>query len=275
MFTSISLHKRRVPHLSDPQASNTSTPVEKLQSRVTGWADAVIDGEESSYKHTAPDTSMLETSGLEPGAVQVSNIHSKRLRPKTSHVHKHISTRGDTFICNSCSKAYKTNGGTGAIARHLKLKHSIDPKAGGLVGTKRTRDIGPTLSRIPGAKRTRDVDPPASGLAGAKKSQERAAIDEAMIRVAEIRSREEEKRREELMGIGLDKDTLVYLCLRWMRSMEIPVEFVDDLHFRTLLDYINPAVYQLLPKSAATWKIYAETFFADEQEEESLPNDAP
>lgn len=271
MISSISSQKPRVPKLSDLQASIKSTPAETLHSRVTKWADAVIDREEASFQHTAPNASMLQTPGPESGVVQTSNIPSKKLRPKTSHVHKYVSTRGSSFICNSCSKAYKINGGTGAIARHLKLKHSIDPKAGGLAGIKRTRDIDPTLSGLSGAKRTRDVDPPASGLAGAKISQERTAMDEAIIRVAEIRSREEGKRREELMGIGLDKDTLVYLCLRWMRSMDIPLEFIEDLHFRNFLHYVNPVANQLLPKSAATLKIYAETLFADE--EKSLPKD--
>lgn len=257
MISSISSQKPRVPKLSDLEASIKSTPAEKLHNRVTRWADAVIDREEASFEHTAPNTSMLQTPGPEPCVFQASNIPSKRLRPKTSHVHKYISTRGDSFICNSCSKAYKINGGTGAIARHLKLKHSIDPKAGGLAGIKGTRDI----------------DPLASGLAGEKTSQERTAIDEAIIRVAEIRSREGERRRKELMGIVLDKDTLVYLCLRWMQSMDIPLELVEDLHFRTLLDYVNPIAHQLLPKSAATMKMYAESLFANEEEARSLPND--
>lgn len=96
----------------------------------------------------------------------------------------------------------------------------------------------------------------------------------AIIRVAEIRSREEAKRREELMGVGLDKDTLMYLCLRWIQSIDIPLELVEDLDFRTLFDYANPVGHQLPPKSAATLKMYAETLFAEE-EEESLPNDVP
>lgn len=75
------------------------------------------------------------------------------------------------------------------------------------------------------------------------------------------------------MGIGLDKDTLVYLCLRWMQSIDIPLELVEDLHFRTLFDYANPVAHQLLPKSTATLKMSAELLFADE--EESLPNDVP
>lgn len=74
------------------------------------------------------------------------------------------------------------------------------------------------------------------------------------------------------MGIVLDKDTLVYLCLRWMRTMGTPLELVEDLHFRTLLDYVNPIAHQLLPKSAATMKMYAESLFANEEEEENLPH---
>lgn len=135
-----------------------------------------------------------------------------------------------------------------------------------------------TLSGTPGANRTRDIGPPVSGHAGAKETRERRAIDEAIdeaiFRVAGIRSREEAKRREELMGIGLDEDTPVYLCLRWMQSIDIPLELAEDLDFRTLFDYANPVAHQLLPKSAATSKMYAETLFAEE-EEESLPNDVP
>lgn len=82
----------------------------------------------------------------------------------------------------------------------------------------------------------------------------------AIIRVAEIRSSEEAKRREELMGVGLDKDTLMYLCLRWIQSIDIPLELVEEVRFRTLFDYANPVAHQLLPKSAATLKMYAKLY---------------
>lgn len=75
------------------------------------------------------------------------------------------------------------------------------------------------------------------------------------------------------MGIGLDEDTLVYLCLRWMQSIDIPLDLIEDLDFRTLFDYANPVAHQLPSKSAATLKMSAETLFADK--EESLPNDVP
>lgn len=111
-------------------------------------------------------------------------------------------------------------------------------------------------------KKAHSIDPTAGGIAE-KRVRERRAIDAAILRGAEINIKAEGKRREEMMGIGLDKNTLEYLYLQWTLSSDIPLNHVRDTAFRTFLEYVNPVANRMLPNSESTMKIHAETLLAD------------
>ena len=77
-------------------------------------------------------------------------------------------------------KVYKYSNSIGAISRHLKEKYSVNSIASSI-----------TEKRI----------------------QKGIAIDKAILRRAEINIKAEERCREEIIGIYLDKATLKYLYL--------------------------------------------------------------
>ena len=133
-------------------------------------------------------------------------------------------------MCNRCSKTYSANGGSGAIARHLKNVHSIDPTAS-LIAEKRIR--------------------------------ERTSIDAAILRGAEVSLEAEKKRRQDLMNIDLDKTTLEYLYIQWIVSQDLLFKQVRNTEFRIFLDYVNPVANCLLPNSNTTVKIHAEALFEE------------
>ena len=188
----------------------------------------IADEEEEERESSESVIQALHTPA--PSSSISQAVSSKRLRSKTSSIHEHISTRGDQYICNRCSKVYSISGGTGAIARHLKAKHSIDPTASGVAE---------------------------------KRIKEGISIDQAILRGAEININAEEKRQEELLGAHLDKETLEYLYLQWTVSSNIPFDQVRDKGFRTFLEYINPVANRLLPDSDSTVKIHAKGLFAE------------
>lgn len=185
---------------------------------------AMDDEEESEEDSTAVDR-LNQISASESSVPQALGTPSKRSRAKTSHIHEYISTEGDYFVCSHCSRKYKSSGGTGAISRHLKKAHSIDPTASSI------------------AK---------------KRIREGTGIDAAILRGAEMNIKAEEKRREQLMSIGLDKTTLEYLYLQWTISQDIPLKQVRNSAFRTFLEYVNPVANRMLPDSESTMKIHAE-----------------
>ena len=226
--------KRRLSSPSVLQAPDSLSSLDEIHSRFTEGSDVAMDEEaedDASSGVSTPDVSIPQPPVLEHTVSQTLRTSAKKPRTKTSHIHEHISTRGDSFICNSCSRSYKISGGTGAIARHLKKYHSITPTASG-----------------PAAKRT----------------QERTAIDEAVLRPAKIDHNTQGKRREEMMGNGLDRNTLEYLYLKWTISQNLPLDLVRDERFRTFLEYINPAANRMLPSSESTMKIHAESLLAGE-----------
>ena len=212
-----------LPNTSARQASDDVSSLDGLHSSVTEKSDVAMeeeaDGEASSRDFT-PGVLMLQP-----------RVSIKKPRTKTSHIHDHISTQGDSFICNSCSRSYKISGGTGAIARHLKKFHSITPTASGLAG---------------------------------KRTQERSLFDDTGARRANIDHNIQGKRTKEVMGDGLDQNTLEYLYLKWTISQEIPLENVEHEGFRTFLEYVNPVANRMLPNSESTMKIRAEILLAGE-----------
>ncbi|CAF9937423.1 MAG: hypothetical protein ALECFALPRED_007246 [Alectoria fallacina] len=202
----------------DPQApilrtSDDHTPLVTTPISTTATSDiaGVINVEGESSEDSTPDASLLQTTGSRSNVSQVPGSSFKRSRTKTSHIHEYISTRGDSFVCNRCSRVYKSSGGTGAISRHLKKAHFIDPAAG----------------RI-----------------SERRIRERTAVDATILRGAEINIQAEEKRRQELMGIGLNRTTLEYLYLQWTK--DIPSKPHRDPAFRTFLEYVNPVANRML-----------------------------
>ena len=188
----------------------------------------IADEEEEERESLRSVTQISHTPA--PSSSISQTVTGKRLRSKTSSIHEHITTRGDQYICNSCSKSYSISGGTGAIARHLKAKHSIDPTASGIAE---------------------------------KRMKEGTSIDQAILRGVEINIKAEEKRNEERLGAHLDKETVEYLYLQWTVLSNIPFDQVRDRGFRTFLEYINPVVNRMLPDSDSTVKIHAKGLFAE------------
>lgn len=205
----------RAPQLPPARFSHVSTIFEASSSQSSfgtiptgiekGTKDAefVNDEEESSEDSGAGSSAIDFPSQIpdpETGFSQSSATSSKKSPTKTSGIHQHCKKKmhaiGLAFVCNYCSKLYKCSGGTGSMKRHLKERHQINPEAN-TIALKRRGD-GTT-------------------------------VDAAILRGAEINIAAEEKRREELMSIDLDKTTLEYLYLQWTITQDIP--FNQVVHF--------------------------------------------
>ena len=210
----------------DDHSQLTNIPVNVSEARNNEEVEDQEEEREESFEAETDTESISQTPG--PGS-SVSQAF-KRPRAKTSYIHEHVTMRGDSLVCNACSKVYKTSGGTGAMSRHLKEKHSIDPIASSVA---------------------------------AKRIREGTAIDQAILRGAEINRKAEEKRREELIGIHLDKATVEYLYLQWTITRNIAFDHVRDQAFRTFLEYVNPIANRVLPDSDSTVKIHAEALFVE------------
>ena len=222
---------RKRPQPLTQRSSDDYTPLANIS--IDALERSNQEGELSDESSNNDARNISQTPGPESSVSQSSQSLFKRPRAKTSTIHQYITVRGDQFICNSCCRAYSTNGGSGAIARHLKKAHSIDPSASALAE---------------------------------KRIREGTSIDAAILRGAEINIKAEEKRRAELMSIGLDKTTLEYLYLQWIVTEDIPLKQVRTNVFRTFLEYVNPVANQMLPKSDSTLKIHAEGLFAEGKE---------
>ena len=190
-----------------------------------------MDEQREPSEDSTPDVSSLQTTGLGSSVSQPSGTPFRKPRAKTSHIHEYISTRGENFVCNRCSKVYKSSGGTGAISRHLKKAHSIDSTASGI------------------AKR---------------RTREATAIDAAILHEAEINSKAEENRREQLMAIGLNKTTLKYLYLQWVVTQDVPSKQVRNTAFRNFLEYVNPVANRMLSDFESTVAGIEATFSKDD-----------
>lgn len=225
---------------SDIHSSLVTIPTSVTKRSVSA---GVMDEERKSSEDSSSGVSLLQTPNAGIGFSQTSGKSLKRPRAKTSHIHEYITTREGNFVCNRCSRVYKSTGGTGAIARHLKKAHSIDPTASALAE---------------------------------KRKREGTAIDAAIIRGAEINTRAEERRKEELKemrelreereeqtGTTLNKTTLEYLYLQWIMSQDISFKQVRNKAFRTFLEYVNPVANRMLPDSEFTLKIPANGLLAE------------
>ena len=225
--------KRPTTQSSTPRALEDHTTLAIIPINVPETSNQ--EGEEEESSNNLDSEAFAQQSYTPaPGssASQVSHF-SKRSRAKTSGIYEYVTVRDSRFNCNHCFKSYTISGGTEIIARHLRKEHLIDP----------------SISAI-AEKRRRDG----------------TAIDIAILRGAEINIKADEQRRKDLMGIGLDKATLEYLYLQWTVSHDIPFNQVRDRHFRTFLEYVNPAANRMLPDSDSTLKIHAEDLFAEEKE---------
>ena len=215
--------KPPTPRPSDNHASLADIPID-----VPERSDEEEETSEDSNNNS--DLDISHTPGPGSSVSQTSHSSVKRPRAKTSTIHTHIITRGDQFVCRTCSKAYHSSGGSGAIARHLKKEHGIDP----------------TVSAF-----------------AEKRVKDRTSIDAAILRGVEINIQATEKRKADLLEISLDKTTLEYLYLQWIITQDIPFKQVRNKEFRAFLDYINPVANQVLPKSDSTIKSHSEDLFAE------------
>ncbi len=223
-----SSRKKPTPQTSTPRAPDDHSPLVPIPINVQDSEHTEEDSSEDPHTGTS-----LQTPG--PGssvsyASEDLSTSFKRPRAKTSGIHEYVTQRNNTLVCNRCSKVYQLSGGTGAIIRHLREKHSIDATSTGVV---------------------------------AKRIREGQAIDLAILRGVEINTKAEEKRKEELMGRNLDKVTLEYLYLQWTVPLNLPFKHVRNSAFRTFLEYVNPVANRMLPNSDSTVKIHAEALFAE------------
>ncbi len=224
--------KRLNPPTQRPSDDHTPlVQIPVIASESTQQEEELSEESEAENPSQTPDPGSSVSQPSQPSSGLTSGLVSfKRSRAKTSAIHEFITQRGKLLVCNRCSKTYQLSGGTGAITRHLKEKHSIEPTATYLAE---------------------------------KRRNEGTSIDAAILRGAEINIKAEEERRKELMGIGLDKATLEYLYLQWTIPMNIPFRQVRDKGFRTFLEYVNPVANRLLPDSDVTVKTHAEGLFAE------------
>ena len=217
--------KRSNTQATTSQASNDHTALAIVPinaSEISNQDDQEMeDEEEEEFSQNS------QTPG--PGSSVSQAVGSfKRPRAKTSRIYKYASLRNNRFYYNHYSKSFTISGGTGAVARHLKTAHSIDP----------------THSSIT-----------------EKRIREETAINMAILRNTKINIKTKEQRRKDLMGIGLNKTTLEYLYLQWAINYDIPFNQIRDARFRTFLEYINPATNRMLPNSDSTIKSHAEDLF--------------
>ena len=70
-------------------------------------------------------------------------------------------------------------------------------------------------------------------------------------------------RRQNLMGIGLNKATLEFLYINWIVTQDVAFNQVQHTPFRALLEYINPAANQMLPRSHTTITTHARQLFLE------------
>ena len=213
-----SSQNRHSPQENSPQSSDDHPRRDAMPSSDAGSpviAGATTHDQESS-ENSSPDVSSPQPAAPRSIVSQVSRVSIKRSRAKTSRIHEYISTRGDHFVCNRCSKTYKSSGGTGAISRHLKKAHFIDATAG------------------------RQAE---------KKIRGGTAKDATILRGAEINSKAEETRREQLMDAGLNKTVLEYLFHQWITKYEMSPEDLRNPAFRAFLEYVNPVASRMLLES--------------------------
>lgn len=230
IVSSTPLLRKKLPHsqvtilrnsneVSDPATYGT-TPVN------AHTADDDDEGRELSADPDVPSP----TPDSEPDTSRLLQASLKRRRTQHSYIHEHIITQAHHFVCKICSKAYKRTGGTGAISRHLKDVHTIDPAASSVA---------------------------------MKRQREGTVVDMAILRGVEFNVQAEVKRREEMMGLGLHKATLEYLYLRWTITQDISFKQVRDTNFQSLLEYINPVANRMLPNSDCTMKTHARCLFVE------------
>lgn len=220
----ISRNPTQTPTQNPPLNTPAESPVRQAAS--LGNSEGAGDEEEDSGIH-------LQTPGPGSSVSQSSDAsRNPKNRPKTSFIHEHAHSRmkadGAYWQCKTCGKAYKTSGGTGAMAKHLNDKHRVDPEANPIA---KRRDENGTA-----------VD---------------AAIHRHADAIHEFSTQEEARRREELIGLSLNKTTLEYLYLRWIVTQDIAFNQVTHEPFRDFLEYINPTANRLLPNASSTIRRHA------------------
>lgn len=143
-----------------------------------------------------------------------------------------LKERGGTsyFVCNHCRKAYKREGGTRIIKDHLKKTHKWYLAASGIAQKRKLDGI---------------------------------AIDQAILQGSNINVARETKRRQEMLGLTLDKTTMEYLYIQWIVECDLPFHQVAHKSFRRFFEYINPVTNKLLPNSSSTIITHAQELFAE------------
>lgn len=97
-------------------------------------------------------------------------------------------------------------------------------------------------------KQTLQRHPEASSSAQ-KRNHDGLAIDEAILRKGVTNQAQKEQRRLELLGRGLDKETLERLYIKWMVGSDLPFDSVTHEDLRKLLGFLNPLTLRMLPDS--------------------------
>lgn len=179
----------------------------------------------------------LYTPGPGSSVSQTSSFKSFE-RERTSWVHKHAVRKLKRQIphweCKYCTISYKYSGGSGALVRHLKDKHSITPGASSVA---RKRDNNGTA------------------VVAAVYRQAQVAI--------EVKAEKEAIRREDALSAHVDETTLEYLYIRWVFSQDLAFHQVTHEPFRTFLEYVNPVANRQLPNASEIIRQHALKLFAE------------
>lgn len=221
-----------------PTGSQTRPAIE-----VTGQEEDIEDEDETgAYQEPADEELSImnsdnmgekRTPSFQSSASQQSTSSTKYLKPKTSGIHSHcreeVRVGGIYYVCNHCRKAYNKTGGTKNMRNHLKERHQWDPAGGSLA---------------------------------VRRQQEGQAIEDAIARSIKIQDQKQQERlRPEQEGI--QKAVLEHLYIQWMVTCDIPFIQVQNLEFRSFLEYINPQANLLLPRSADTIKRRCRALFEE------------
>ena len=202
--------KQPAVQVHTPRTSDDTIPSNVL---VRPVVPEKIDKRRKTSEPSIPDVILLHAQSPPFSVPNRSGSSRKRPRTKTSYIHGYVSTRGGKFVCDRCSRAYESSGGTGAISRHLKKAHSIDTTA---------------------------------SSASRNTTRERAVRDAAVHRERKDHTKAEEA-REEPTPISLNRATLQRLYLSWVKSKDQHLALVNNTAFRNFLQYISPVANEMLP----------------------------
>ncbi|KAG6995755.1 hypothetical protein G7Y79_00042g078600 [Physcia stellaris] len=155
----------------------------------------------------------------------------------TSTLHDHFTKIVDEISdenrmkCNRCSNSYKYDTESRSQINHLKVDHDI---------------IIESKKKI-------------------KKTVYTVKIEAAFSRQPELEKQRKSRLLDELQTQAIDKKVLEFLYMRWIISANSAFNQVENLDFRTFLQYVNSATNRKLPSSDKTIRVRALELYKEDQ----------